>query len=30
VKSILEEVAQHMVTTFNIRIAVAQQMKTCN
>jgi hypothetical protein len=30
VKSILEEVAQHIVTAFNIRFAVAQHVNTCN
>jgi len=30
VKSFLQEVAQHMVTAFNIRIAVAQHTNTCN
>jgi hypothetical protein len=30
VKSILEEVAQHMVTAFNIRIAADQHMNTCS
>jgi hypothetical protein len=30
VKSILKEVAQHLVTAFNSTTAVAQRMKTCN